>query len=225
MHRLYGGGIHADPDDVTPDWSDLRGGLDDNGAPFNVAYWYYDGDHLMFRIRIDQAPQQCTDVWQVLLDTDTDDGVDWVLQVDFQSDDAVELSQATVEGPTIGDVEFNSTPSWTGDIAIYHECQDPASDGSYFDGEADVFNDLAMPWSTLSSLTGITKHTPLRVGLSTATQDNVINKDYPLGLSDADAIADVFSDEFLVPEPTTIGLVAIGLFGIGARLRNRRRAA
>ncbi len=202
---LVSGSFYTDPDDVTPASTDIRGGLDSNSNEYVAGYWYYNGDHLMFRMRIDQAPPAtCTQVWQIMLDTDSDTGVDWVLQTDYQSDNRVELVPATVEGPTLADVELDTTASWHGDLTIYHTCADPTGDASKFDSDLDAFNDLAIPWSNFSSITGVTSSSPFRIGLSTATQENLINKDLPRNLTGSSSVDDAFSD----PGPAGIGCQA-----------------
>ena len=80
---------------------------------------------------------------------------------------------------------------------------------------------LAALASACSSDAALTTFTPTRfVGLSAlrVTATNNYNEPYVL-------IDNVVLNGTVVPEPATIGLVAIGLLGVGAVARRRRAAA
>jgi len=207
---INGGQPYTEPADVTPTTVDIRG-----DATYNAGYWFFDGSDLMFRIRVDGSPTGNTQaVWQVLIDTDTDDGVEWALQLDAKNDDSVELTAALVGGLPFSAVTLSLAEIWWAATPTqYTRFVTPTGDGSNFGGNGDTFVDLAMPWSSFSLYTGVTLQTPLRFAFSTATTDTGINKDLP----------DQWSDPFILPEPGTITLVALGLLGVGARLRRRKQ--
>lgn len=209
---IQGGQPYVEPDDQTPDVIDLRG-----DATYNTGYWFFDGQDLMFRMRVDDTPGTNTQqVWQVLLDTDGDDGVEWALQYDANVDDAIELVTALIGGPNWTDVQLSTVDVWMSTTpSIYGRFIDPTDDGSTFDGDTDGFVDVAIPWTELQTYTGITLSTPIRIAFATSSQHNNINKDLPTD----------WGDPFVLPEPGTISLVALGLLGVGVRLRRRGRDA
>lgn len=207
----WGGGPYLEPNDKTPDTIDLRG-----DATYNTGYWFSDGIDLMFRLRLDQAPNASTQqVWQVLMDPDGDDFVEWALQWDAKSDDQIELNHALTGGPLFTDVQLNEASFWYDPTpSPYGRFVSPTDDGSNFDGDADGFVDIAIPWVKLTQYSGITPTTWLRVAFSTSDNHNNINKDLPDG----------WGDPIFVPEPASLGLQALTLALVGARLRRRKRA-
>lgn len=206
---VNGGQPYVEPDDDTPDTIDIRG-----DATYNAGYWFFDGKDLMFRMRLDQTPGVNTQaVWMVLIDTDGDNFVEWSLQRDAKTDDQIELNIALVGGPLFSNVTPSANSFWFDDIpSIYGRFVGPTDDGSMFDGDVDGFVDLAIPFSSFSLYTGVTLNTPLRVAFATSTTHQSINKDLP----------DQWSDPFVLPEPGTITLLALGLLGVGAKLRRRK---
>lgn len=209
---VNGGQPYTEPNDKTPDVIDLRG-----DATYNTGYWFFDGTDLMFRLRLDDLPNTNTQqVWQVLIDTDGDEYVEWALEWDAKNDDQIELNIALVGGPLFSDVELDGNSFWFDPTpSMYGRFVGPTDDGSMFDGDVDGFVDIAIPFSSLSLYTGITLNTPLRVAFSTSDNHQNINKDLP----------DQWGDPFILPEPGTISLVALGLLGVGAKLRRRKREA
>ena len=210
------GGPYVEPDDQTPAEIDLRG-----DATFNTGYWFSDGIDLMFRLRVDKAPSANTQqVWQVLMDSDGDDYVEWSLQWDAKNDDKIELNHALTGGPLWTDVQLNEASFWSDPTpSPYGRFVSPTDDGSNFDGNADGFVDVAIPWVSLTHYSGITPTTWLRVAFSTSSNHNNINKDLPDGWSDP-----IFTPEIVVPEPASLGLQALTLALVGARLRRRKSA-
>lgn len=205
---INGGQPYTEPNDDTPDTIDIRG-----DATYNAGYWFFDGTDLMFRMRLDDTPGGNTQaVWVVLIDTDGDDFVEWSLAYDAKTDDQIELSVALVGGPLFSDVTLDANHFWFGTPSIYGRFVGPTGDGSTFDGDVDGFVDMAIPFSSLSLYTGVTLSTPLRVAFATSTSHQLINKDLP----------DQWGDPFVLPEPGTITLLALGLLGVGVKLRRRK---
>lgn len=213
-----GGGDYVDtPGDVSPTFNDIVGGLDDNSNFYASGYWASDATNIYFRIRMDEhapaAPALCESVWQILIDSDGDDGVEWALQVDrSSSDNQVEFVAATVEGLPFSSVALSTINSWSGSLDNYAYCQTITGDGSQFQGSDDAFLNMAMPWADFTALTGITSTTDFRVALSTSANHNNINKDLPID----------WSDSFSAPEPGTMALLTLGLLGLAGRLRRRK---
>ena len=204
---------------------------------YPLGYWYFDDydtapeadDMLFFRMRLDVTPKNCEHVWQILLDTDEDGDVEWVLQIDMKVDNRVEFVQATTGGPQFDDIVLSTTPAWTGTCDpddppnSYCSCTDPTGDGSNFDGNADVFAGFAVPWTTCSTNTGLSKTDPFRVGMSTSTTHTAIITDFPVGLASSDDVASNWTDPISgVPEPSSLLFLAVGLTGFLTFTRHRR---
>jgi hypothetical protein len=215
------GGNLTDPAGPTPDTIDIRG-----DSTYAAGYWAHDGvnGYIFFRMRLDEKPSSLTSVWQFLLDTDSDSGIDWIVQLDESGDNRVELVATATEGSTFKDVTLSSTVSWNGATSTYAKFTDPTGDGSSFDGDNDTFLDLAVPWSSFSSATGLSTSSSFRIALSSSTTHSGINKDFPLGLGSGSSVADGFSDVINgVPEPGTWVLFAAGLALLILSRRARRR--
>lgn len=220
-------GFYSDPDDYSPSHSDIRGDAD----TYSAGYWYFDGQTLFFRMRVDSSPRNCTSVWTWLLDTDGNDDVDWGLDIDMSGTPGyAELVQAATGGPTIGDIEFTVPANiedfpWYGTTSqddpsqSWARCVSPSGDGSSFDGDPDAFADVAIPWADFASNTGATKDTPIRIGLATSGNTNNINKDRPMGLSDTSSVADIWSQPIVVPEPSTFILLTVLAYPLFLRRR------
>ena len=212
-----GGGtnLYQDVVDTNPDTTDIVG--DSN---FAAAHWHYQDngtastldDQILFRIRINDQPNKDQGTWQIVLNTDADTGVDFVLQYDASGNpDAVELLASINEGPTIGDVTFDTdNPAWqTTSTADYIRWEDPTGDGSDVGGDgSDVFLDIGIPWTDFSAATGLDLGDSMSIGVTTGSS-NQINKDVPLGQTTASATTTIFSDAVTIPEPSSVTLLAL----------------
>jgi hypothetical protein len=229
---MAGGGFYADPvGDINPDWLDIVG----DTTVFSAGYWAYadagtpgdqTDDEIMWRIRLEEDKSNPNVVWQVFMDTDGDDAIDYSMQVDFSGSNVVELVAATVGGTTFGDVTLDATGAWSGSLAGFSRFVTPTGDGSGFGGGGpDTFLDFGMPWLTFSSITGVTGSVPVRFGLSSSASHVGLNKDLPFSLSSTDLVAGGFSDPIIgLPEPSTFSLLAGGLLVLGWRGRRSRAA-
>jgi hypothetical protein len=225
----FGGGRLPDPDN---DYTGANGTpyLDIEGnSTYAAGYWYFtssgtlavDDDILMFRMRLDGNAQRAT--YQFSFDTNqTPSSVDWVVQLDDVDDHAVELVQTEVAGLTYGDVSLSTVNTWQGAYADYARIFLPTMDGSNFNGNPDYFIDIAIPWTVWQTATGLTQQDLWRVQLSTATQHNVLNKDFPQGWGSSDPVSNGFSDPISAPEPGTLALVGISLTGLMLKKRRQR---
>ncbi len=172
---------------------DIVGGIDPQGAgPFAAGFWSVGAGDLMFRMRVDGDPSQDGQfVWTALLNTDADSDVDWVLQLDRQGDEQVELVAALSGGPDNGwDVTLAGPPHTVGyDETLYSRflnassLLDPPFTGSHFHGpepmDDDYFVDIAMPLADFTALTGWHPGDPLGIAFSTSASHIVNNKDRP----------------------------------------------
>ena len=104
------GGMHPDTTDVV------------GNASYAAGFVAYDdrNGNMLFRMRLDRDPgNNLQSVWQILIDSDSDSDVDWVLQLDESGDNQVELVAATTGGSTFDDVVLSSTVTWSGATATY----------------------------------------------------------------------------------------------------------
>jgi hypothetical protein len=226
---LSGGSFYSDPvGDINPDWLDVVG-----DSSFASGYWAFSDagtggdssdDELMFRIRLEEAPNNANVVWQVFMDVDLDGLVDFSLQVDESGDNAVELVPALVGGTTFSEVSLDTVAPWSGSIAGFSRFVVPTGDGSTFGGGGDdAFLDLGIPWDDFSALTGASGSDPIRFGLSSSASHSLINKDLPFSLSGSDPVAAGFADAVVgIPEPATATLLGTGLLLLSAWRRSRR---
>ncbi len=217
-----GGAFYSDPvGDINPDWLDIVG----DTTTFGAGYWAFSDagtpadktdDEIMWRIRLEEWKTNPNVVWQVFMDVDGDDLIDYSVQVDESGGNVVELVAATTGGTTWGDVSLDTTALWSDTISGFSRVTIPTGDGSAFGGGGDdAFLDFGMPWLAFTSLTGVTGSTPIRFGLSTSASHVAINKDLPLSASASDPVAAGFSDAILgIPEPSTVTLLAGGLVAL-----------
>jgi hypothetical protein len=229
---MAGGDFYSDPvGDINPDWLDIVG----DTTVFSAGYWAYSNagtpgdktdDEIMWRIRLEEEKTNPNVVWQVFMDTDGDDLVDWSMQVDASGSNVVELVAATVGGTTFGDVTLDAVGAWSGSLAGFSRFVTPTGDGSGFGGAGpDTFLDFGMPWLTFSSITGVTGSGPVRFGLSSSASHVGINKDLPFSLTSTDLVGSGLSDPIIgLPEPSTFSLLAGGLLILGWRGRRSRIA-
>ena len=145
--------------DESPRAADLVGTLD----TFPAGSWaliengYVDGgvtdDAFMFRLRLDGNGNKRKFSWQVSLDTDGDtSNVEWMLQLvqsGKRKGKGVELIQTAVGGPNLNDVDTGDNEiAWLGDKSLY-------SRWTAIPDSRDYYVDIAIPWSTFTSITGV----------------------------------------------------------------------
>jgi hypothetical protein len=173
----------------------------------------------MFRLRLGGNGESGQFVWQAHLDTDGDaSNVEWILQLiqtGPPSGQGVELIQTSTGGTTLGDVDTGSnTFAWMGDVNLY-------SRWTAVSNSTDYHLDIAVPWTTFTSSTGVTELEQIRALLSTSTTHTTINGDAPLGAALTDQISSVLSDT--IPEPAVASLLLSSGIGFLAfrRIFNR----
>ena len=216
---MHGGLLYPDPDDTNPGRLDVRGGFDDYGHEYAACASYSDGDHVMFRLRLDKPPNRGAAVWHVLLDTDLDGFLDWALRVDHHRSDRVELRPMEIGGPTVGDLMVSDDVVWLGALEEYQRTLSPCPDGSHFDGSPDAFLDFAVPWTDFSDATGVSAAYVWRIAVTTGTTADSI-KDLPLDNATDIYVGDVLGS--VVPEPGAGALVLVGLAAMALRFRGSR---
>lgn len=202
-------------DDPYDDFNGAQGNTDvdivGDSSTYSAGYWYYDGNTLYFRMRVNDDPTGSGSVWDWLLDTDDDTDIDWSFRLNGQAN-AAELVAATIGGPLLQDVELSNTVAWSGAFGTWARFVVPTGDGSRFGKgkgnnppSLDAFVDIAIPWAEFSTATGAQENeTEIRVGMATSTQPNTLNKDLPRNLTGGNSVADVWSDPITaVPEPST----------------------
>lgn len=208
---------------------DIVGGTDDNGLDFAGGYLSYKTagslpslteDRLFFRYRLDGIKNKMTGAYQVFFETTGDNAVDWALQLyttDLNSSGTLEFGRAS--GTDRNGVVFNPV-DWTGSYADYVDFPGtPTADGSQFNGDADYFLDLSIPWEQFSSFTGIqTFSNNYKIVLTTSQNQGSLEDGDVIGTSDSGNV--VFADVMApIPEPAVASLVA----GFGLSLLFGRR--
>jgi hypothetical protein len=201
-------------DDVEGDKDPASIDLIGTKTTYSAGFWaYVDGGYsnalslaAAFMVRMRMGGESGNYVWQALLDTDGDaSSVEWIFQlVQSGSGDGVILVKTAVGGPTLNDVNIGSnTAVWTGDIPTF-------SRWTPISGSTHYHVDIAVPWTTFESITGVSDLNDIRMVLSSSTTHAGINKDAPLGASLSDQVSNVLSDN--IPEPAVASL----LIGAGA---------
>lgn len=200
-----------------PDYYDLVGAAGFSNA---TAYTAQDDENLMFRIRVDDQPSSVNSVYAVLINSDGDDFVDYILQLDDASDERVEIVQTSTDyGPS-------SSPTWGGLGDLQNVAGSQVTVGAVgtwsqyvlantsLGGDGDYFVDIAISWSDFAAMTSLTGSDQFSVAFATSSQHINLNKDKPDG---------GWSDLLTVPEPSAaIALPALGILLF--MVRRRRRA-
>ncbi len=206
---------HDPAGDESPAARDLTGTTD----TFSMGYWaliddgHVDGgvtnDAFTFRLRLADNGESGKFIWQVSLDIDGDaSDVEWMLQLvqtGKSKNHGVELIQIADGGPNLDDVDIGSNKAaWLGNTSLY-------SRWTSIPDSTDYYVDIAVPWTTFTSITGVTELEQIRAVLSTSTKRKKINKDAPLGALLTDPISTVLSDN--IPEPAVATLLLGSGFG------------
>ncbi|MCF7818900.1 MAG: PEP-CTERM sorting domain-containing protein [Kiritimatiellales bacterium] len=171
-------------------------------------------DQLLIRIRLDEKKNKMPGAYQVFFETDGDDSVEWVLQLNTTDLDANgTLTFGSASGTNRNGVVFGAA-SWTDSSysGYIHYTGLATGDGSQFDAGDDYFLDVAMPWLTFSGLTGITStNDPFRLLITSSQSAGQIN-DGDVGNSSVAPNTDfLFSTAYseTIPEPAVLPLFAI----------------
>ncbi len=191
----------------------------------NVARWGYTAANFVFSLQLESLPNTGTNgVWSALFSSDGNDNtIEWTVQIDQVSDNAVELAPATTQGPQIptpGGLVFSTTESWQ---ALF------SNDDNYrsFTTESGLnYVNIGIPQSIFRQyvLSNDTINT-FKFTVSTSQQHININKDYigtgtvSSSLSGPQAVA-------AIPEPATWLMMMQGTIGLGlfaARKYRRKR--
>ena len=200
-----GGGLYNDPSDKNPGSSDLLG-----DSTHAAGFWQLDeGGSLSFRLRVSALPKNPQSVWQILMNTDTNDSnIEWILQLSYSGrDNGVFLTQTTSTGDDLylGDIETLSTNAWEGTTTGFSQMTLAGTD---LDGQkADAFIDFGIPWQDFEIITGLSSINDLEVAITTSTTHSGINKDAPLGTDGPGSllISDALSET--IPEPAVLTLL------------------
>ena len=198
--------------DQSPASTDLIGTADS----YSAGYWAFvengdvaaegSADAFMFRMRV--GGNGGNYVWQAHLNTDANtNDVEFIFEV-VQSgnpaDQSVQLIATESGGPTLGDITVanKAAPAWEGGLGAY-------SRWTQVDGSTDYHVDFAIPWTTLTNKTGVTRLEDIQAVLSTSSTHAGINKDAPLGGDLSLQISSALSSN--IPEPNSVALfVAMG---------------
>ena len=208
-----------------PDWLDIVGGFDSVGAgPFAAGFWQKNAEHIMFRIRVDDAPNKNPqNVWQALIDTGGESDADWSVQLDLSGDDQVEWEIALADPPHTG----AGLPA--GDF--YRFVDATAADGSNFQStksaDHDCFVDFAFPLATFHDTTGLTDAFDFsgKTVLATSATHTLGNKDLPdfIGWNNPEKLPTHQEAPPGAPEPLTILALLSAVGGLASYLRRRGR--
>ncbi len=199
-----------------------------------MLFWHYQDngtvdqsdDQIQFRLRIDDEANNPQYAWQIVFDTDTDAGIDYVLELDYSGNpDKICFTSTIIGGEgideTIADVTFDTgNPIWTTENVIAYSRFITTGDGINLGkaGSEDFYVDIAMDWNTFSTATNIGLTDTFRFGASTSATDQSINKDVPQGLDPSDPVASIFGDSVVpLPEPSSVSLLALGFCGLAMR--------
>jgi len=201
--------------------------IDIVGTPDRPAAFYAFGANgndeniFMLRMRIRQANGSDNNVWQYMFSTDGDPStIQWVLQIDTNNDDQVELRQTSVAGNTFGAITLTEIIHWNGSLADYSRRNQPIQPGggqeSTIGNATNVFFDVAIPWDEFTAIVAGQSVDTLRLGITvgTSTNHNNNNKDYIGNGQLIDSGTDVV---VTIPEPSTALLLFAGLAATALR--------
>lgn len=179
-------------------------------------------DQLLLRVRLNDSKNKMPGAYQVLFETTGDGGVDYALQLttsDLDSSGTIEFG--TASGTNRNGIAFGSA-AWTGSYpGNVNWSGTTTADGSNFDGDADYFLEMSMPWAEFSTPSGIlSTNDPFRVLFTTSQSGGQISDGDVGSLAVAANTDFVFSDALsdAVPEPVTSTLIlGVGLSALALR--------
>ncbi len=219
-------GLYSDPNNDIGNnghlYLDIVGGTDSLNNTYSGGYMLRrtEGieDQLLLRIRVNADKSNDVGAFQVFFETDGDDSVEWVMQ----------LNTEKVKGQTIDTLTFGSasgtnrngvvfgTTVWSTTTGYFHYTGTATEDGSQFGGDDDYFLDMAMPWSTFENYTGITStNDPLRMLITSSQSAGQIN-DGDVGNSSVASGVDVLFKDLYTSQPEAIPEPAVATLIVGA---------
>lgn len=183
-------------------------------------------NQLLIRIRLDETKNKMPGAYQVFFETDGDDSVEWVLQLSTTDlDTSALLEFGAASGTNRNGIAFGTVAWSDGSGGYYHYSGLATGDGSGFDGGPDYFLDVAMPWDTFSTLSGISStNDPFRIMITSSQSSGQID-DGDVGNSSVAPNVDFFFKDVYsasIPEPGALNLVVLSAAMFYARRRFRR---
>ncbi|MBK1792360.1 hypothetical protein [Persicirhabdus sediminis] len=223
------GDYYGDPDDINPASLNMIG---DEDTP--MLFWQYqhmdsaemEDDQIIFRLRVEDIAKNPQFTWQILFNTKSETGIDFVLELNLSgSSDGIYLAQTLTDGPNFDDVTFDTSTPIEGQeggylwftTVVLDEGEPGYEDYSRFvaTGDGNYFVDIGMSWDAFSTATGLSLTDEFSIGASTSATHTSINKDVPLGLANTAGVNSGFGSSIngIIPEPSASALISFALCG------------